>query len=166
MNRFLATATRSIRNPITGRISTIIKGQVYGKAQAKPFMKNGEVPDFFVDGNLSYFERVQPGRQEFLKAHGYESDVFLSIYKGIIAFFNGDTKALRKFALGGGTVQMAFRMEREYAQLLGIEYVELPHGANDPLTSSEHTFNGLYPCSENQESLIVNLTLAELATRY
>ena len=164
--KFLATATRSIRNPYTGRVSTVIKGQVYGKAQAKPFMKNGKVPDFFVDGNLSYFERAQPGRLEFLKAHDYESDVFLSIYKGIIAFFNGDTKALRAFAKYGGTVQMAFRMEREYAQLLGIDYVELPHEANDPLASTEHVFNGLYPCSENQESMIIDLTLAELSQRY
>ena len=164
--KFLATKTRSIRNANTGRIAQVIKGQFYTQAQAKPFMKNGEVPDFFVDGNLSHFERFVHYRPEFLKANGYESDVYLAVCRAFIEFHGGDTKALRAFAKYGGTVQMAMKMEREYAQIFGIDYVELHHGADDPLAHAERVYEGLYPCTKQEEDKIVDLTLAELAVRY
>jgi hypothetical protein len=164
--KFLATQTRSIRNPQTGRVSQVIKGSLYTITQAKPFFKNGSVPEFLVDGNLSHFERFVRYRPEFLEANGYQSCVYLAVCKAIVEFFGGDTKALRAFANGGGTVQMAMKMERDYGSLLGIEYVEKEHEANDPLAKAHRVYQGLYPCTKSQEDMIIGLTLAELASRY
>jgi hypothetical protein len=164
--KFLATATRSIRNAQTGRIKQIIKGEIYTQAFVKPFFTKGATPDFLVDGDLSHFERFVACRPEFFKAQGVESDIYYAVCKAIVAFHGGDTKALRKFAKFGGTVQMAMKLERQYAELLSIEYVSCPHEANDPLAHAERTFPGFYPCSKNQEDVIVDLALVELNTRY
>jgi predicted HTH transcriptional regulator len=49
MNKFLATQTRSIRNPLTGRFTQVVKGNIYSKAYIKPWLKNGVAPDFLVE---------------------------------------------------------------------------------------------------------------------
>ena len=166
MNKFLATQTRSIRNPVTGRFTQVVKGNVYSKAYIKPWLKNGDAPDFLVDGNLSHFERFVRGRVGFLEAQRFESDTYYAICKGIVHFFNGDTKALRKFGLGGGTVQMAMKLERELSKTLGIAYLPLEHEADDPLAFSQRSYAGLYPCTKQQESAIIALTIEHITERY
>jgi hypothetical protein len=164
--KFLATATRSTRNPLTGRVTQVVKGQLYTKAYVKPFLKDGDAPDFLVDGNLSHFERFVRGRIDFLNAHGLESDTYYAICKGIVHFFGGDTKALRKFGTGGGTVQMAMKLERELSEALGITYVPLVHEADDPLAHAQRSYAGLYPCSKQQEDTVIALTIKYLSERY
>ena len=166
MTKFLATATRSIRNPLTGRVTQVVKGNIYGKAHIKPWLKDGVTPDFLVDGNLSHFERFVRGRVGFLDSQGLESDTYFAICKGIVHFFNGDTKALRKFGLGGGTVQMAFKLERNLSEQLGIAYMHLEHEADDPLAFSQRSYAGLYPCTRAQEDQIVALTIKYISERY
>lgn len=166
MNRFLATTTRSVRNPVNGRVTQVVKGQIYTKAQVKPFLKNGDAPDFLIDGNLSHFERFIRGRVGFLDSQGFESDAYYAVCKGIVHFFNGDTKALRNFGKGGGTVQMAMKLERTLSEQLGIAYLPLEHEADDPLAFSQRSYAGLYPCTNQQESQIVALTIKYLVDRY
>ena len=166
MNKFLATQTRSIRNPINGRVTQVLKGGIYTKAHVRPFLKNGNAPDFLVDGNLSHFERFVRGRVGFLDSQGLESDTYYAICKGIIHFFGGDTKALRKFGLGGGTVQMAFKLERDFSEQLGIAYAPIEHEADDPLAFSQRSYAGLYPCTKRQEDQILALTIKYLSERY
>jgi hypothetical protein len=84
--KFLATATRSIRNAQTGRIKQIIKGEIYTQAFVKPFFTNGATPDFLVDCDLSHFERFVACRPEFFKAQGVESDIYYAVCKAIVAF--------------------------------------------------------------------------------
>lgn len=164
--KFLATATRSIRNPLNGRVTQVVKGQFYTKAQVKPWLKGDTAPDFLVDGNLSHFERFIRGRVAFLEANNFESDAYYAICKGIVHFHGGDTKALRKFGKGGGTVQMAMKLERELSEALGIAYLPLEHEADDPLAHAERTYAGLYPCSKQQEDTIIALTIKYLSERY
>lgn len=164
--KFLATETRSIRNPQTGRVSQVVKGQFYTKAQVKPWLNNGTCPAFLVDGNLSHFERFVRGRVAFLEANNFESDAYYAVCKAIVHFFNGDTKSLRQFAKGGGTVQLAMKLERELSETLGIDYLPLEHEADDPLAHAERTYAGLYPCTKQQEDVIIALTIKYLAERY
>ena len=164
--KFLATETRSIRNPINGRVTQVVKGQLYTKAQVKPWLKDGTCPRFLVDGNLSHYERFIRGRVAFLEAHGFESDTYYAVCKAIVHFHGGDTKALRKFATGGGTVQMAMKLERELSEALGISYLPLEHEADDPLAHAERTYAGLYPCTKQQEDTIIALTIKYLSERY
>ena len=164
--RYLATETRSIRNPQTGRVSQVLKGQFYTKAQVKPWIQNGTCPKFLVDGNLCHFERFVRGRIGFLEANGFESDTYYAVCKAFIHFFNGDTKSLRQFAKGGGTVQLAMKLERDLSDTLGIAYLPLEHEADDPLAHANRTYAGLYPCSKQQEDVIVALTIKLLSERY
>jgi hypothetical protein len=164
--KFLATATRSIRCPRTGRVTQVVKGQIYTKAYVKAWLKDGDAPDFLVDGNLSHFERFVRGRVGFLDSYGFESDTYYAVCKAIVHFFNGDTKALRKFGFGGGTVQMAMKLERDLSEQLGIAYLPLEHEADDPLAFSQRTYAGLYPCTKQQEDQVVALTIKHLSERY
>ena len=166
MNKFLATQTRSIRNPHTGRITQVVKGNIYSKAHIKPWLKNGEAPDFLVDGNLSHFERFVLGRSAFLNANDFESDAYYAVCKGIVHFFRGDTKALRKFGLGGGTAQMAMKLEREFGETLGIAFVPWVHEADDPLAHTKRHYPGFWPCTKRQEDTIIALTIKYITERY
>jgi len=166
MNKFLATATKSIRNPVNGHFTQVVKGNIYSKAQIKPWLKNGIAPDFLVDGNLSHFERFIRGRVGFLASQGFESDAYYAVCKGIVHFFNGDTKALRKFGTGGGTVQMAMKLERNLSEQLGIAYVPCVHEADDPLAFSQRSYAGFYPCTKQQEEAIIALTIKHITERY
>jgi|688.fasta_scaffold1065204_1 hypothetical protein len=164
--KFLATATRSTRNPLTGRVTQVVKGNFYTKSQVKPWLKDGVAPNFLVDGNLSHFERFVQGRSAFLDANSFESDTYYAVCKGIVHFFDGDTKALRKFGLGGGTAQMAMKLEREFAEALGIAFVPWVHEADDPLAHAKREYPGFWPCSKQQEDTVIALTIKYLSERY
>jgi len=165
--KFLATQTRNIRNPRTGAFKTVVKGQIYTESHAKHFFKNGEAPDFLVDGNLSHFERFVLSRPELLNKYGFESCTYLAVCKGIVEYFGGDTKSLRKFALGGGTVKMAQRFERELAEEMGIEKIPTaPHGSDDPFAAAYRTWDFVYACSKADEAVIMDRMVAHLNDLY
>jgi hypothetical protein len=165
--KFLATQTRNIFNPITRKYKTVVKGQTYTESHAKHFFKNGTAPDFLVDGNLSHFERFVFSRLELLKEYGFESCTYLAVCKGIIEYFGGDTKALRKFALGGGTVKMAQRLEKEFAEKMSIKKAPTPpHGADDPFAATHRTWDFVYACSKSEEATIIDRTVACLNDLY
>ena len=165
--KYLATQTRNIFNPTTRKYKTVVKGEVYTEAHAKHFFKNGKAPDFLVDGNLSHFERFVLSRPELLMEYGFESCTYLAVCKGIIEYFGGDTKSLRKFALGGGTVKMAQRFEREFAEEMGIEKAPTaPHGSDDPFATTYRTWDFVYACSKADEAIIIDRVVAYLNNVY
>jgi hypothetical protein len=165
---YLATKTFGFRNPNTGKFFQVIKGQIVTESFAKKLSVNGKINPLFVDGNLSHFERFVSYRQEMLKSEGFASCTYLAVCKGIIEYFGGDTKSLRKFARGGGTVKMAQRLERDFAETLGIEksYYSAPRGQDDPMAYCGHTWDYAFSCSKEQEEEVIKMTLAHLNDLY
>jgi hypothetical protein len=165
--KYLATKTFGFRNPNTGKFFQVIKGQIVTESFAKKLSVNGKINPLFVDGDLSHFERFVQYRPERLQIDGYESDTYLAVCKGIVDFFEGNTKSLRKFGRGGGTVKMAQRLEKEFATKLGVgQSPATPHGSDDPCAVTGRTWDYVYACSKDQENQVINWTLSHLKNRY
>jgi hypothetical protein len=150
--KFLATESRAIRTT-GGKFVQVIKGDLYPSKVVKAFTKNGKAPSFLVPFQLSHIERFIQNREEMAAELGFESELQLAVYKGLFQAYKGDSEALR--GMFNGQRSKALKLSNLLRLAYDIEIVSIPHGAQDPLTSSEKVWTELYPITRELEQRII-----------